>query len=69
MKRLKFLKIYYRKFRKKIYGRVEGNRVKRRFVGGEIYLVTECLYSAKNDYVKVEADIQDGRKYMAEFVP
>lgn len=48
---------------------MEGNRVKRRFVGGEIYLVTECLYSAKNDDVKGEADIQDGDKYLAEFVP
>ena len=34
---------------------MEGNKVKRRFICGEIYSVTECLYSAKNDYVKREA--------------
>ena len=48
---------------------MEGNRVKRRFRGGEIYSVTECLYSAKNDYVKREAEIQDGDKHLAEFIP
>lgn len=56
-------------FRKKSYGRVEGTRAKKRFVGGEIYSVTECLYSAKNDHVKGEAEIQDGGKCLAEFVP
>lgn len=48
---------------------MEGNRVKRRFRGGEIYSVTECLFSSKNDYVKGEAEIQDGDKHLAEFVP
>lgn len=69
MERLKFLKIYCKMFRKKSYGRVEGTRAKRRFVGGEIYSVTECLCSAKNDHVKGEAEIQDGGKDLAEFVP
>lgn len=69
MKRLQFLKIYYKMFRKKSYGRVEGTRVKKRFVGGEIYSVTECLYSAKNDHVKGEAEIQGGGKYLSEFIP
>lgn len=56
-------------FRKKSYDWVKGTRAKKRFVGGEIYSVTECLYSAKNDHVKGEAEIQDGDKYLAEFVP
>ena len=35
----------------------------RRFVGGEIYSVTECLYSDPNSDEKGEAEIQDGDKY------
>lgn len=39
----------------------------RRFLGGESYSLTQYSYRDPNGHENGEAEIQDGKKYLAEF--